>query len=240
MINEPLDNFFNSLMRQMKKTAENLEKIGVDDVRFVKTERVVWITPEGFYGIQNKRLPLNEKLEYIRGVNMFVFIDSKWTYVVFDGKFGYKFKLKDLNPLRMDYLKSWGEPRTLDTAKKEFEAVELDFGFKQKPIKEKNKSLSATPPSSVSHVKKENTEGVRSGWSHSRTSKSLEEQEKIKKEREKKRRQKEENIKANQEVTKEPGDLEATGDNSKERPTIEQNDSIYSPDKVPDFFKLPD
>lgn len=135
MINEPLDVFFEKLVNQLSETVSNLDGANIEDVRFVKIERVVWITREGFYGYQPQRLPFGKDLDYLQGVNMFVFIDSKWCYVVFEGKWGYRYKLKDLNSIRMSFLKSWGEPRTLGLAQEYFDAQELDFTKSEEEMK---------------------------------------------------------------------------------------------------------
>lgn len=127
MINETLDKFYSDLNRQLKSAIKNLKHINATDLKFVKIERVIWTTKEGFYGKQPKRLPVAREPEYLEGVNMTVFIDKKWSYVIFNGDFGYRFKINSLDVIKHDFLKGWGEPRTLGLAKEIFDAEELCF-----------------------------------------------------------------------------------------------------------------
>lgn len=130
MINTPIGEVFSNIKKQMDKCLSSLERAEIRDVVFVKTERIVWTSNEGFYGEQDKKIK-KSNLGTVIPANKFVFVDRKYCYVFFDGVFGYRFRLKELNPVKMEEVKSFGEPVTLVYAKDLLAAEEIKLGQKQ-------------------------------------------------------------------------------------------------------------
>jgi len=127
-VHTPIEDVFSELKKHMDNCLASLRRAEIHDIILVKIERVVWTTEKGFYGSQDKKVDKNE-LNIVVPANKIVFIDEKNVYVFFNGRFGYRFKMREINAVKMEDIKSFGEPVTLEYAKHLLFAQEIQLGL---------------------------------------------------------------------------------------------------------------